>query len=113
MRKQMFTKAISAILLASILILSPVSFARAQTQTTPTVGFTLSPSVFPQGQSTSTLLCMSPLQTAGALEFNQNDIIGFNFDSSLGTVTGVDSPISVHSSSLSASDFTSHVSTAN
>src|SRR5258707_511486 len=91
--------------LCLLLILSPACIIQAGAQAAPTVGFTLSPSVFTTGQSSSTLLCMSPSNTAGTLMFNQNDVIGFNFDNSIGTVTAVNSPLSVHSSTISATDF--------
>src|SRR6266700_1186909 len=81
--------------------------------TPPTAGFTISPSTFPPGQSFSALLCLSPLNTAGPLTFDQNDVIGFTFDSSFGTVTSIDTPILVHSSTLSPSDFTAHLGTSN
>src|SRR5882724_8004460 len=101
MTKLTFAKPAAAIILSSVLILVPARFSPAQGQTTPSVAFRLSPSVFPVGQSSSALLCMSPANTAGTLMFDQNDIIGFNFDNSIGIVTAVSSPISVHSEMLS------------
>src|SRR5262249_54140954 len=45
--------------------------------------------------------------------FNQNDVLGFNVNSGIGTVTAVDTPIMVNSSTLSASDFTASLNQAN
>src|SRR5882724_9393309 len=111
--KLTFAKTISLVVLSFLLGLNPAWLPRARAQSTSTVGFTLSPSVFLQGQSSSTLLCMSPLNTAGALGFNQNDVIGIIFDNAIGTVTAINSPLSVHSSTLSASDFTATLGAAN
>ena len=94
-----------------VLMLIPLSVARAQT--VATVGYTISPSVFPLGQSSSALLCMSPLSTADTLSFSQNDVIGFQFDTSIGSVTNVDPTVLVHSSTLSSTDFQTLQNTAN
>jgi hypothetical protein len=86
---------------------------QAQTAAGQNVNFTISPAIFQQGQSQSTFLCMSPSNTAGALGFDQNDVIGFTFDSNIGTVTSIDSPVFVRSSTLSASDFNAHPNAVN
>src|SRR5882762_8752337 len=99
-------KSLLAFALSSIVGLLFASSAKIQAQTNPTVSFTVSPSVFAQGQTTSALICMSPLNTAGTLGFDPNDFIGYILDSSLGTVSSVDNPISVRSSTLLPSDFT-------
>jgi len=90
-------------------VLIPGQYAHAQTQTSPSVNFTISPSIFPQGQSTSALLCMSPSNTATGLTFNQNDVVGYTFDSSIGTITAIDTPLMVHSATLLSSDFAAHL----
>ncbi|HZS47346.1 MAG TPA: hypothetical protein VFC63_19910 [Blastocatellia bacterium] len=85
----------------------------AQTQTGPSVIFTVNPSILPAGQSVSALLCASPANTAGALSFNQNDVLGFVVNSGIGSVTAVDNLIMVNSSTLSASDFTASLNQVN
>src|SRR6185369_16441265 len=113
MGKLTFAKTAGAIILSSLLLLLPVRFSPTLAQTALTVGFTISPSVFAAGQSSSALLCMSPLPTADTLTFNQNDVIGFQFDNNIGTVTSVESPVSVHSSTLLPTDFDAHQNQVN
>src|SRR5215831_15762631 len=113
MTRLTFAKTTASLILIAILILLPVRFSSALAQTTPTVGFTISPSVFAAGQSSSALLCLSPLPDAGSLAFNQNDVVGFQFDGSIGTLTSVDSPLSVHSTTLGLADFDVHLNQAN
>src|SRR5579885_2183826 len=91
--------------LSLVLILISIPVSAVMAQSPATAGFTISPSVFPIGHSSSALLCMSPLSTAGALTFDQNDVIGFQFDNSIGTVTAMDPAVLVHSSTLVPADF--------
>src|SRR5262249_10867595 len=102
-------------LLAIVLALAvvPIVARPAIKSNGPTVIFTVNPSILPTGHSVSTLLCASPSDTAGKLTFNQNDVFGFNVNSGIGTVTAVDTPIMVNSSTLSASDFTASLNQAN
>jgi hypothetical protein len=85
----------------------------AQAQTPPTVGFTMNPSVFQQGQSATTMICMLPLPAAGPLTFDQNDVVGLQFDSSIGVVESTYVPLSVHSSTLDPADFQPHINSVN
>src|SRR5438105_2254209 len=113
MRNLSFAKTATALILTLLLMLLPARFSPVLGQTTASAGFTISPSVFSTGQSSSALLCMSPMPAADTLTFNQNDVIGFQFDNSLGTVTSVESPVSVHSSTLAPEDFEAHLNQVN
>jgi hypothetical protein len=57
------------LIIASILLVGLITQKEIaeQTQTCPEVNFTISPTTFPVGQSTSALLCLSPSNTAAAL----------------------------------------------
>ena len=92
--------------LLTALVLAAVSFGPSAHADTPTaLNFSATPSAFALGASSTTLVCMAQ-ETNPPGSFNTGDVSSIIFDGSLGSVTSVDTPIVVHSSTLTPADFT-------
>ena len=77
-------------------------FVRADVPTA--VQYTVNPSMFAEGSSATTQICMKN-ETSPSLTFNTNDLSIMILDGAMGTVSSVDTPITVNSSSLLPADF--------
>ena len=89
-----------AVALAAVL-LGPSVHADAPTA----LNFGSTPAAFALGTPSVAFICMAQ-QTNPPGSFNTGDVSSFDFDSTVGAVTSVETPITVASATLLASDFT-------
>ena len=91
-------------LFAATLFSIPAFVTAAQAQAGARLTFAINPSTFRAGQPASAELsvCSTSIST---LTLSTGDTFTFFVDSSVGTVASIGLPVSVESSSLSASDF--------
>lgn len=104
-------------LLLALFLVVPIAMLPVHADVPSPLAFSMSPSAFALGQTSSTFICMTqqtnPAQPPTTLAFNTGDKASFVFDPAIGTVTSVDSPITVRSSTLAASDFTAALGASN
>jgi len=96
---------IAAILLLG-LVLAALPIGSSVHADVPTVlNYSVSPRAFALGQTSTTRVCMAQ-QTNPPGNFDPGDVANIVFDPSLGSVTGVDNPVTVSSATLAPGDFT-------
>ena len=102
MNKKRIAKVLFLVVFLAVLPIE--TFVHADVPTN--VQYSANPSLFGEGVSSSTFICMTnETDPAMAVSFNTGDLSTIVLDPSVGTVTSINTPITVHSSTLLASDF--------
>jgi hypothetical protein len=102
-----------SLIVTFVLVLSAAPILPSVQADVPTgLAYTATPKAFPLGGAAVTNVCMVQ-QTNPPGNFDPGDVAAIVFDPSLGTVTGVDNPVTVNSATLSGGDFTASQSGGN
>lgn len=98
------TSIVVTLLLGLVLAVLPLGFpVRADVPTA--LAYSVSPQVFALGQTSTTAVCLAQ-QNNPPGNFDPGDVANIVFDPSLGSLTGVDNPVTVKSATLAPGDFT-------
>src|SRR5215469_4301898 len=97
--------------LGIVALLIPVPGALAQS--TGSVGFSMTPALFPAGQSVTAFLCITSTGATVPATLQTGDRFTFNIAASVGAVTSVGTPVYVNSSTLAAADFSAGFGSSN
>lgn len=94
-----------SLVLSGAIALFLTAVPRAWAQSNNSVSFAMTPSVFSAGQPSSAFLCVSSTGAAVPATLNSGDKFTFTFPASIGAETSFETPLIIHSSTLSAGDF--------
>ena len=95
--------------IVALLIPVPCTFA----QSTSSVGFSITPALFPAGQAVTAFVCITSTGATVPATLQTGDRFTFNIAASVGAVTSVGTPVYLNSSTLAAADFSAAVGSSN
>jgi hypothetical protein len=98
-------------LLSIVALLIPVPSAFAQS--TSSVGFSITPALFPAGQAVSAFVCITSTGATVPATLQTGDRFMFSIGASIGAVTSLGTPLYVNSSTLAAADFSAAFGSSN